>query len=156
MTKVRSAAGIRASGTARASAVRPKAAGAGFAVASHDLARTVAAAAPAANGALLLLQDEAAPFHRDREAARGGKHALAALNAMQIGLLSGDPRRALAALEAALQNLPEAADPGLRAIIAAIRQRGHIEAARFAAAELSRAPSPRPAHPAGDDPSVTR
>lgn len=151
MTKVGSAGGIGPSAGARAATARPKKLGPGFAVVESESPQPVAVAPPATNGGLLLLQDETAPFNRDREAGRGGKRALAALKAMQISLLAGDPRQGLEALEAALHDLPEAADAGLCAIVAAIRQRAHVEAARFEAARRS----PRLPRREGDDPSVT-
>lgn len=160
MTRVRAASRVRASRIDSAKAARSRADPGGFAVADHAATEAVAASAAPASSALLMLQDEAAPLRRDRDAARGGRHALIALQAMQAGLLDGDPRRGLAALEAALRSMPDAADAGLQAVIGAIRQRASIEAARFeAAAAASRrlrgALGADPGAEQGDDASVT-
>lgn len=153
MTRVRSTGGMRASRIEPANAARCRPDAGGFAVAGHAAPEPVAASAAAGGTALLMLQDEAAPLRRDRDAARGGRHALIALQAMQVGLLAGDPRRGLAALEAALHDLPDAADAELQAVIGAIRQRAAIESARFEAAAAASRPT---VADQGDDASVTR
>lgn len=92
---------------------------------------------------LLGLQEEAAEAPsmagaRDREARRHGQALLSALAEMQLTLVGqGDAPATLASLSARLSGLsaaiPLAADPRLRAIVAAIALRARLELARHRA-----------------------
>ena len=82
---------------------------------------------------MLALQEVPDPELADREARRRGLDILVALAELQRALLGpggADPAR-LAALAAAV---PQADDPALRAVVAAITLRARIEAARHGAA----------------------
>ncbi|MGA9864976.1 MAG: flagellar assembly protein FliX [Acetobacteraceae bacterium] len=82
------------------------------------------------SGLLALQESESVPI-RDRDARRRGRDILAALGALQRGLLGGaDPDGATVRLAALLAEPSVAADPGLNAILSAIRLRARIELAR--------------------------
>ena len=94
--------------------------------------------APTSLAGMLALQadqgewDAASPAARDRRARRGGRDVLEALAAMQRALLGGGAdAAALARLAALAGGLPDAADPGLRAIIGDIGLRARVELARY-------------------------
>jgi len=94
-----------------------------------------AVAGPAALQGLLALQEAAgeapAAEAQDRAARRQGEAAMRDLTALQVALLSGRP--AAAAQLAALASAgPQAADPGLAAVLGAIRLRAAVELARTA------------------------
>ena len=82
-------------------------------------------------GSMLLLQEMDAGPARDRQARKHGRAMLDALAALQHALLDGgeDPA-ALDRLAALLHHCPEASDPGLRATVAAVALRVHVELAR--------------------------
>jgi hypothetical protein len=77
-----------------------------------------------------------APALRDRQARRHAEAVLAQLAALQCALLGdmpglGDePGTALARLAGLAETAPEAADPGLAAVLAAVTLRARIELAR--------------------------
>jgi len=104
-----------------------------------------AVAGPAALHGLLALQEAAgeAPGAeaQDRAARHQGDAAMRDLTALQIALLSGRPAAAahLAALASAG---PQAADPGLAAVLGAIRLRAAVELARTALRPESRIENP--------------
>jgi len=85
---------------------------------------------------MLALQELPDPALADREARRRGQDILAALAALQRALLGpgGADAGELAALATAV---PQADDPALRAVVAAITLRARIEAARHGAAGAS-------------------
>lgn len=84
----------------------------------------------ALSGLLALQESESVPI-RDRDARRRGRDILAALAALQRGLLGGaDPDDATVRLAALLAEPLVTADPGLNAILTAIRLRARIELAR--------------------------
>jgi hypothetical protein len=96
-------------------------------------AGAVAAVQEVGLGGMLALQ-EAPEEVGDREARRHGQEMLAALAALQrslLGLDGADPGR-LARLVAAV---PEARDPALREVVAAIALRARIEAVRLEMAQ---------------------
>jgi len=108
--------------------------GAAFAAAlAAEAGRNAAPAAPAAAAALgpmLALQESAAAPVRDREARRRGQGLLAALAALQHGLLSGDGGGALQRLADLAVSVPEPEDKRLGAVLAAIVLRARVELAR--------------------------
>ncbi len=120
-----------AAATPAAGPRRPAADG-GFAVSGGAGPLPAAAAMPAGPvGGMLLLQEMDAGPARDRGARKHGRAMLDALAALQRALLDGgeDPA-ALDRLAALLQHCPEASDPGLRATVAAVALRVHVELAR--------------------------
>ncbi len=118
--------------------VRAAPAGAGFRVPDEPQAAGVSttyAAAELSLGGLLALQEgEPGPGHatavQDRAARRHGRDLLAALAALQRGLLggalgTGDVRR----LADLAEDIPPAADPRLRHVMQAIALRAKVELA---------------------------
>ncbi len=97
-------------------------------------------------GAMLAMQEVAlqeaagqevmAPALRDRQARRHAEAVLAQLAALQCALLGDEPDlgdepgTALARLSGLAETAPEAADPGLAAVLAAVTLRARIELAR--------------------------
>lgn len=91
-------------------------------------------------GAMLAMQEVAlqeaagqevmAPALRDRQARRHAEAVLAQLAALQCALLGDEPGTALARLSGLAETAPEAADPGLAAVLAAVTLRARIELAR--------------------------
>ena len=80
---------------------------------------------------MLLLQETDAAPARDRQARRHGRAMLDALARLQHALLGGgDDPAALDQLAALLEHCPEASDPELRATVAAVALRVHVELAR--------------------------
>jgi hypothetical protein len=75
----------------------------------------------------------ASPRRRDQAARRHGRDLLAALTGLQRTLLGhADGGASRASLQALLDDLPSAADPGLAAVLRAIALRAHLELARAA------------------------
>lgn len=109
--------------------------GEGFAVGGGpDQAAGPAAASAAAglDGLLLLQEGEGGPV-RDRRARQHGRAVLEALARLQLGLLDGEGTAdCLATLAALVEHGPEAADPGLRDVLAAVGLRARVELARHA------------------------
>jgi hypothetical protein len=99
------------------------------------------AGAEAAGGAaevslagLLALQEAADEPVRDRQARRRGHDLLAELAALQRELLAGPPDLdRLERLAALAREVPDAADPRLRAVVQAISLRARVELARYGA-----------------------
>jgi hypothetical protein len=135
-------------GPAQAARTRPRSGGAAFVLApetpeaeagaaGEPVAGGIAAAGVSGLAALLALQESEAASARDRAARRHGQALLEDLAALQRGLLAGllgpggvDP--ALPGRLAALaEQVPEAADPALAAIISAIAVRARVELARL-------------------------
>jgi hypothetical protein len=114
-------------------ATRAGAGGAGFNVGSGvetSAGPSAAAAAAGLDGLLLLQEVENAPA-RDRRARQHGRALLDALARLQLSLLGDDPDDgALERLAALVEHAPEAADPGLRDVLAAVALRAHVELAR--------------------------
>jgi len=79
---------------------------------------------------LLALQEAGVEAPGDRAARRRGRDILAALAALQRGLLDGDSGEALPALARLARDLPPAADPGLDAVLRAVALRARVELAR--------------------------
>lgn len=106
----------------------------GFAVPDQP-PRTVAAdgvpAATALSAGLLALQADEAGAAQDRAARHHGRGVLAALAGLQRALLEGSGGAgSLAALAGLVANMPQAADPRLRAVQNAIVLRARVELAR--------------------------
>ncbi|MCS6933324.1 MAG: hypothetical protein NZM27_14085 [Acetobacteraceae bacterium] len=126
--------GVRGIGAA-GPAGRPAAAGparhAGFRLPESVGAEQAAAAAPVAAAlSLLAVQEAGDATERDRRARRRGEAMLADLSALQVALLEGqDPSAILGRLES-LAAGEAAADPRLAEILAEIRLRAKVEAAR--------------------------
>jgi hypothetical protein len=90
-------------------------------------------AAPASIGleGLLALQQDPDPRERDRRAHAGGVVVLDLLTDLHRAFLFGtDPAATLTRLDGALADLPAAADPRLRGVLAEIVTRARIEAWR--------------------------
>ncbi len=80
---------------------------------------------------MLLLQEVADAPTRDRQARRHGRALLEGLTELQRALLGdGDDSAALDRLAALVEHCPEAADPALRATLAAVALRARVELAR--------------------------
>jgi hypothetical protein len=94
---------------------------------------------------MLALQEMPDPHLADREARRRGQDILAALAALQRALLGAGPLdpETLARLA---QDVPVAADPALRAAVAALVLRARIEGARLEARRSQEAGAPPPQH----------
>jgi hypothetical protein len=91
--------------------------------------------AEASLGVLLALQEAATGGGdvRDRAARRRGHDLLAELAALQRAVLAGDPGEdRLSRLADLAEQVPEAADPRLRDVLAAIALRARVEVARYA------------------------
>jgi hypothetical protein len=138
-------AAIVAQGVSPAQRGRPRAGGPAFVAATDaqeaettgPAARAgggIAAAAVSGLAALIALQEAEAAALRDREARRRGQALLAELAAVQRALLTsvtGQPDRAsLHRLAALADQVPEAADPALAALVGAIAVRARVELAR--------------------------
>ena len=94
---------------------------------------SLAAPAPAevTLGGMLALQEAASGAVRDREARRHGQEMLAILVRLQRALLAGQrDLPALRGLAALAQDVPQAADPGLRQAVADVALRARVELAR--------------------------
>ena len=121
-------------------AVRARAAGAAFAMPAGSPPAGVGAAlgatCPAVSlSGLIVLQDAEPP--RDRAARRRGQDILAALAELQRGLLGGEEGGALSRLASLIGELPQAADPRLGSVLAAVALRARIELARRGAESRS-------------------
>jgi hypothetical protein len=80
---------------------------------------------------MLALQEMGAGSVRDREARRRGQGLLAALAALQRGLLAGgDDPAALQRLADLAEAAPDTEDPRLGAVLSAIVLRARVELAR--------------------------
>jgi len=80
---------------------------------------------------MLALQEAEAGGARDREARRHGQELLRELARLQRALLAGGTDDALLSRLASLaETAPEAADPALRAMVAAVVLRAKVELAR--------------------------
>jgi len=128
MTRRAGARGVGQAGAAFASALE---AGAGGAEAA-DTDPLAGVAEPLALGSMLALQEMGAGSVRDREARRRGQGLLAALAALQRGLLAGgdyqDVLQRLADLASADPDYAE--DKRLGAVLSAIVLRARVELAR--------------------------
>lgn len=106
----------------------------GFTVRADDAEPAAAPVPPPALAMLdgvLALQEAEADAARDRRARRQGSALLDALAEVQLALLHGvSDRESLAGLQAVAEHVPDAADPRLRAIVAAILLRARVELAR--------------------------
>jgi hypothetical protein len=118
--------------TARGPA-RPPARAAGFRLPA-DAAEAPAEAAATAGvmlGGMLALQEAESGAVRDREARRRGQEMLAALARLQRALLEGNrDLPGLRRLAALAEDIPQAADPGLRQALAEVTLRARVELAR--------------------------
>lgn len=117
-----------------ASGARPAArsGGGGFSVGGSTPAGTPASVAGASLSGLLALQEAGGDSVQDRAARRHGHDLLAELSALQRDILSGPPDPArLSHLSTLAANMPDAADPALRDIVAEIALRARIEIARY-------------------------
>ncbi len=110
----------------------------GFAVAddaADDAPDVPAASAPAPAQAVVLLSAAPAGGRQadpaaDRQAAGHGRAMLGALAGLQAATLGGGGAAAHQALAELTRAVPEAADPGLSAVLQAIAQRAAVELAR--------------------------
>jgi hypothetical protein len=125
----RISAGARINGTGRAGAGH----GTAFNVPEErdSAAPSIGTAAEVALGSMLALQETGVEAVGDREARRHGQAILAELAALQRDLLSGGPTpdqlRRLADLAT---TVPDATDPRLRGLLAAVVLRARVELAR--------------------------
>ena len=109
-----------------------------FNLAQPDAAQTTKASSSAHNiggiDALLALQGVDDVTERRRRAVKRGRHALDALDALKLGLLSGSiDTGALARLKSASAEMKDASgDPGLDMVLAEISLRVEVELAKFA------------------------
>jgi hypothetical protein len=112
---------------------RPSVRGAGFRLPS-DAAEAPAASAATAEvmlGGMLALQEAASAAVHDREARRRGQEMLAALARLQRALLEGHrDLPGLRRLADLAEDVPQAADPGLRQALAEVTLRARVELAR--------------------------
>ncbi len=115
-----------------AAAARPAARSGGFSVGGSPAAAAGGAVAETSLSGLLALQEAGSGVVQDREARRHGHDLLAQLSALQRDLLAGPPDAAcLSRLASLAACVPEAADPGLRDIVAEIALRARIEIVRY-------------------------
>jgi hypothetical protein len=115
-------------GTAFAAALE---AGAGRDTDAAETDKLAGVAEPLALGSMLALQEMGAGSVRDREARRRGQGLLAALAALQRGLLDGDDDlAALQRLADLAEAAPDAEDKRLGAVLSAIVLRARVELAR--------------------------
>jgi hypothetical protein len=117
--------------TSRPAAVRRAAGG-------FDMPTEVAATAravpppPVSLDCMLSLQEVEPAFERDRRARRHTEAMLDSLAELQRALLGGGPEAdTLGRLAALSRDIPQAADAGLRAVVAAVALRIHVEMARY-------------------------
>jgi hypothetical protein len=131
--------GIGAAGAAGRPGVASPARHGGFRLSDPASAGRTADAAPVSAALpLLALQEVGDATERDRRARRRGEAMLAELGALQLALLEGrDPAAILGRLEA-LAAGEAASDPRLAEILAEVRLRAKVEAARRG---IRRAPS---------------
>ena len=111
---------------------RTVASSAGFAVREQEAASGPAATAPttALEGLLQFQEVEDAPA-RDRQARRHGQALLRELAELQRLLLGDGPLdESLGRLAALVETCPEAADPALAGVVAAVALRAQVELAR--------------------------
>lgn len=125
--------GVGRAGAVDWSAARPAARGGGFSVTARPAAAagTLAATAEVALGAMLAMQETEGAAVRDRAARRRGQDMLAELAALQRALLAGGADESgLGRLASLAAQVPEAADPALREVVAAVTLRVRVELAR--------------------------
>jgi hypothetical protein len=87
------------------------------------------AGAPAAAG-LFALQEDSGETPRDRAARRRGGAVLAALSALQAGVLAGDPSAGAGHLAELLDDVPAPETPALATALGAVLLRARIELLR--------------------------
>jgi hypothetical protein len=125
--------GIGTTSPAARGPARPLVRGAGFRLPYEHTEAPAAAAAPAevTLGGMLALQEAESGAVRDREARRRGQEMLAALTRLQRALLDGNrDLPGLRGLAVLVENMPQAADPGLRQALAEVALRARVELAR--------------------------
>ena len=125
--------GIGPTSPAARPAARAPVRGAGFRLPAAAAEAPVAAAATAEVmlGGMLALQEAQSGAVRDREARRRGQEMLAALARLQRALLEGHrDLPGLRRLAALVEDMPGAADPGLRQALAEVTLRARVELAR--------------------------
>jgi hypothetical protein len=121
----------RLSGPPMVASVAPRRPAGGFSVTqAGEAAAAVAARATVSLGGLLALQEAGDGPVRDRAARRRGRDLLAALAALQCDLLGGGPPR-LDHLAALAADVPDAADPALRAALSAVVVRARVTLAQW-------------------------
>jgi hypothetical protein len=104
----------------------------GFSVPADRAAGPASEVAGVSLGGLLALQEAEAEPAGDRQARRRGRRLLDELAALQRDLLGGEvTEERLATLAALLADVPPAADPDLRAAVAAVALRARLELARY-------------------------
>ncbi len=116
---------------------RPTADGAGFQVPAGSAeqaggSETTGGASAVVLDAMLALQEMDPALEQDRHARRHGQSVLAALTALQAALVAGGDasESALHRLEGLLAGMPQAADPALAGVLAAVSLRARVELAR--------------------------
>jgi len=115
----------------RSAAVRRMADGFAMPTPSAATART-APPPPLSLDGILSLQEVEPAFERDRRARRHTEAMLDTLAELQHALLGSGPEdAALMRLAALSHNIPQAADAGLRGLVAAVALRIHVEMARY-------------------------
>ena len=126
-----------ASASASAAAPRRRAGqrAAGFEVPEGDDLPPTAPAAPAsALSGLLAMQEAAIAATGDRAAQNHAEAVMHELGAFQLELLRGQPGAAASRLAGLARATPHTFDPGLAALLGAVRLRAEVEAARSAMA----------------------
>lgn len=125
--------GVQGAAAGRAAPVRAQG-GEGFsmpAAGADGAAQSIAAAAPAALSGMLSLQELGCEPAEDRAARRRGYDLLAALSALQRGLLAdGDDPAHLERLAVLASDVPASADPRLREAVAGLVLRARVELAK--------------------------
>lgn len=124
--------GIGPTSPAVRSPARPLVRGAGFRLPAAAMEAPAAAATTEVMlGGMLALQEAESGAVRDREARRRGQELLAALARLQRALLEGHrDLPGLRRLAALVEDMPGAADPGLRQALADVALRARVELAR--------------------------
>lgn len=109
--------------------------GGGFDVPEGDDVPAPAAAAPAhALSGLLAMQEAAATRTGDRAAQNHAETVMQELGSLQLEMLRGQAAGAASRLAGLARATPHAFDPGLAAVLRAVRLRAEVEAARNALA----------------------
>lgn len=107
--------------------------GSGFDVPEGEDMPPAAPAAPAsALPGLLAMQEAAVAETGDRAAQRHAEAVVQELGSLQLALLRGQPGAAASRLASLARAAPHAFDPGLAALLRAVRLRAEVEAARAA------------------------
>ena len=102
-----------------------------------DLSQATPAAPASALSGLLAMQEATVAVTGDRAAKNHAETVMQELGAFQLELLRGQPGGAASRLARLARAAPHAFDPGLAALLGAVRLRAEVEAARGAMARQS-------------------